>query len=263
MMNVGRQVFGAAAIFLGVIGVVSGDFALVWQPVPPGLPARSVFAVATGLLLIIGGALACSRRRAALGGAILGVLYALCVVLLHVPDVFARPTSVNAYAGVAEQLSLVCGGVLVYAAYGRLEEMLRRRLIHAALIAYAVCLLMFGFVHFYYSSETAAYVPAWLPPGQLFWAYATGVGHIAAGVALILGLWTRVAMRLLVLMFVSFSVFVHLPLLLADAHSHLSWVMNAMNLCLTGAAWVVLDQTASLNPSFVSDKVARSELATR
>jgi hypothetical protein len=31
---------------------------------------------------------------------------------------------------------------------------------------------------------------------------------------------------------------VHLPLLLANPTAHMSWVINAINLALTGAAWV-------------------------
>jgi uncharacterized membrane protein YphA (DoxX/SURF4 family) len=70
----------------------------------------------------------------------------------------------------------------------------------------------------------------WLPPGQPFCAYATGVGHIAAGIALLSGIWSNLAAKLLIVMFASFSVFVHAPPLLAAPHSHMNWVLNAMNL---------------------------------
>ena len=48
-------------------------------------------------------------------------------------------------------------------------------------------------------------------------------------------------------MFASFSVLVHLPLLMADPHSHLNWVMNAINLALTGAAWAMVTAVAQTN----------------
>jgi uncharacterized membrane protein YphA (DoxX/SURF4 family) len=245
MANVGRQVFGAGAIVLGAIGVVSRDFALVWQPVPESLPARTVLAVVTGLALVVGGVLVCSRRRVALGGIVLSAVYGLGVLLLHAPRVLAHPEAISPWGGLAEHLALLCGAFIVFATFAPNEAESRRRLIRAGVVTFAVCLLVFGLVHFRYVAETAAMVPAWLPPGGIFWAYATGIGHIAAGVALLLGIWTRLATRLLVLMFLAFAVFVHAPLLWTDPHTHLNWVMNAINLCLTGAAWVVMDSTAS------------------
>lgn len=87
-------------------------------------------------------------------------------------------------------------------------------------------------------------VPKWIPPGALFWAYATGAAHVAAGLAILSGIQARLAARLLTAMFVVFAVLVHAPLVIADPGSHLNWVMNAMNLALTGAAWVVADGLA-------------------
>ena len=47
------------------------------------------------------------------------------------------------------------------------------------------------------------------------------------------------------LMFAVFGILIHASLLAADPHSHLDWVMNAMNLALTGTAWVVADALGS------------------
>jgi uncharacterized membrane protein YphA (DoxX/SURF4 family) len=90
---------------------------------------------------------------------------------------------------------------------------------------------------------TAPLVPKWLPPTQEFWAYATGVGHIAAGVAILTGVRARLAAILLTAMYASFTVLVHVPMLLADP-SHWNWSENALNLALIGAAWVVADSLA-------------------
>ena len=46
---------------------------------------------------------------------------------------------------------------------------------------------------------------------------------------------------MLTAMFLVFQVLVHIPVLIADPHSHMSWVINAINLALTGAAWIVAD----------------------
>lgn len=87
-------------------------------------------------------------------------------------------------------------------------------------------------------------VPKWIPPGPLFWAYATGAAHVAAALALLSGIQARLAAGLLTAMFAVFAVLVRAPLAFAAPGSHLNWVMNAMNLALTGAAWVVADSLA-------------------
>jgi hypothetical protein len=48
MISFGSRVYGLGAIALGLAGLVWGDFALVWQPVPPGVPGRTALAYATG-----------------------------------------------------------------------------------------------------------------------------------------------------------------------------------------------------------------------
>ena len=75
----------------------------------------------------------------------------------------------------------------------------------------------------------------------MLWAYATGVGHIAAGVAILTGVHARLAAIVLTAMFASFTPLVHVPMLLADPSSHRIWSENAVNLALIGAAWVVAD----------------------
>jgi uncharacterized membrane protein YphA (DoxX/SURF4 family) len=75
------------------------------------------------------------------------------------------------------------------------------------------------------------------------------VAHFAAGVALLSQLGARLAAGLLTAMFAGFGILIHAPLLLADPHSHLNWVMNAMNLALTGSAWVVADALAAPRPA--------------
>ena len=51
-------------------------------------------------------------------------------------------------------------------------------------MAFGVCALLFGGAHFFYLNLTVPLVPTWLPPTPTFWAYATGLGHIATGITL-------------------------------------------------------------------------------
>ena len=71
-----------------------------------------------------------------------------------------------------------------------------------------------------------------------------GLRHIAAGVAILTGVQARLAAILLTVMYASFTPLVHVPMLLADPSSHSNWSENALNLALTGVAWVVADSLA-------------------
>lgn len=78
---------------------------------------------------------------------------------------------------------------------------------------------------------------------------ATGVAHVAAGIAILTRVMDRLAAVSLTVMFAAFGILIHAPLLFADPRSHLNWVMNAMNLALTGAAWAVADSLSSRKSS--------------
>ena len=238
MRNLGIHVYGLAAAALGAVALAWGDFALVWQPVPADVPGRTILAYATGAALLLAGLAVNWKRTAAYGAAALTILFALGVVMLHGPLVVARPFNLGVWGGVAEQLALVAGGLVAYASVTESDGLSR-----IARIAFGLCLLVFGAEHFHYAAETAAMVPKFLPPGGMFWAYVTGAAHVAAGLAILSGIEVRVAAILLTAMFAVFAVLVHAPLLLAPSHLH--WVMNAMNLALTGAAWTLAD---SLRP---------------
>jgi uncharacterized membrane protein YphA (DoxX/SURF4 family) len=244
MIGLGRRVYGLAAIALGLIGLVWDDFALVWQPVPAGLPGRAMLAYAVAAALVLAGAALNLKRSEAFGAAVLTILYALCVLLLHAPRAAAHPMVVAVWGGIAEQLALTAGGLVAFAASARIGAPSAARLSRVGILAFGVCLVVFGLMHFFYVGPTAAMVPKWLPAGQAFWAYATGAAHIAAGLAILSGVLARLASVLVTAMFVGFGVLVHAPLLLADAASHLNWTSNAINLALVGAAWVVADALA-------------------
>jgi len=238
------HVFGLGIIALALVCLVWGDFD-PGQPVAKAMPGRTALAYAAAAFMFAAGAAIEWRRTVAWGAAALAAYYTLVVVLLMNGRVMlAHYGEFGAYSGAAEQLAIAAAALVVYAAHARIDAAQARRLTRLGQLAFGVCALLFGGAHFFYMNLTAPLVPKWLPPNQLFWAYLTGIGHIAAGVAILTGVKARLAAILLTAMFASFTPLVHLPMLLADPASHWNWSENALNLALTGAAWIIADSLA-------------------
>ena len=240
--SVAVRVYGLGSVAIGLVGLVWGDFLAVWQPVSKSLPGRTPLAYAVAAALLLAGASLQFKRSARAGAVTLTLLYSLGVVLLHLPLIVAHPSVFAMWSGTAEQLALVAGGLAAYTFCLTRAD----RAAGIARLTFGVCLIAFALAHLFYLKATADFVPAWIPPGQAFWAYATAAGHLAAAIAILSGIAARAAARLLTAMFIVFGVLVHAPLILADPHTHFNWAANAMNFALIGAAWVM---AASLGQS--------------
>jgi uncharacterized membrane protein len=240
----GWRVYGLGAIALGVVCLATGDFH-PGQPVPKDFPARSVLAgVVAAFMLIAGIAIEWRRTRAWATAAFTAYFALIVVLLMNGAQWLAHWAEFLPCETLAIQLAITAGGLVVYASVADIDAALAARLVRAGRFAFGACALVFGVAHFVYLDLTAPLVPKWLPPGQVFWAYATGIAHIAASIAILGGVQARLAAVLLTVMYTAFTVFVHVPMLLATPSSHWVWNENAVNIALIGAAWVVADSLA-------------------
>lgn len=245
--TVGIFVYAVSAVVLGLVGLAWRDFAAVWQPIPEELPGRVPLAILTATAFIASGIGLTWRRSAKVCAATLGLLY-FTFAVLWLPRVIAYPRILGTWNGVFEQLALVAAALTYLASLDAPNGNARLR--RAARVLFGMCLLSFGATHFDALKPTADLVPTWLPPSQRFWAAATGVFHIAAGLAILTDVWVVLASRLFVLMLIGFGALVWSPRLLANAHDHTVWAGNAINLALIGAAWLMADSiAASASPS--------------
>ena len=240
----GWRVYGLGVMALGMASLAFGAFD-PGQPVPQNFPARTALAYAAGVFMVVAAAAIELRRTAAWGAAALTGYYTLFVVILMNGRLLFRDYAVFVtYENIAMQLAIAAGGLIVYATTARIDAALAARLTRVGGVAFGVCALVFGGAHFVYLNLTAPLVPKWLPPTQVFWAYATGVGFVAAGVAILTGVQARLAAILMTVMLASFGLLVNERMLLADHSSHWNWSESAVNLAVTGAAWVVADSLA-------------------
>jgi hypothetical protein len=154
--NLGRPVFGAAALAFGLI-------ALVWHGYNDWHPPRYlVYAAAAAL--IFGGAAIPFRRTAKTGAVVLGAVY-LVFALQCVPEVVAKPQIYNSWGNFFEQFSLVTGAAIVYS---RLSSAWSREMVNRiGRILLGICTVSFTLEQAFYLGATANLVPKWLPPSQM------------------------------------------------------------------------------------------------
>ena len=205
------RMYGLGAVALGLTGLVWGDFAVVWQPAAKGYAGPTPLGYAVAVLPLVAGLAMQWRRAVFYSAVVLFVPYCVAILFFDVPRGFAHASDFGAWYGVLENSALAAAAFIICMFYGRVTPAIAERLSRIARIIFGICLIYFGLAHHYYLANTVSYVPAWLPPNQTFWAYATGAGHVLAGIALIVGVWARPAAMLLTAMFIVFTLLVHIP----------------------------------------------------
>lgn len=238
--NAGSTVYAIAAMALGIINLIWADFATVWQPIQAfgdHVPCRRLFACVVAVGLLLGGVAILWRPASRFGALLVGIMN-LIFAVFWLPRVIHFPQIFGTWGGLLEALFPVTGAALLYVTAASRDSREASRTAQLARYLFGICLLSFGVVHFLALPQTAGMVPRWIPPGQQFWAVATGLAHLLAGLAVLTGVADLLASRLLTLMLIVFGVFVWLPRLFTHPHDHTAWAGNAVNLIMIGTAWV-------------------------
>ena len=238
--SVGHAAFAATMIALGILGLIKDDYAVIWQPVPKGVPALvcASISLASGIGLLW-------HRTAAFAARMLFACLLLWLLLLRVPGIFLSPT-VDIWWAACKTAVMVAAAWVLYAWFA--TDWDRKRLgfavgdqgVRLARVLYGLALIAFGLSHFVYVELTTPLVPDWLP-AHLFWAYFTGCTYLAAGAALITGVWAKWAAALAALQIGGFTVLVWIPILAAGHISDQHWVEFVVSWTLTASAWVMAD----------------------
>jgi uncharacterized membrane protein len=189
--------FSIGMIGLGVLSVVSRDFAYGWQPVPAFHPGREVFAIICGLFMIAVSAALLFRGTVAIAVRAI-LLFLLAWLCLKVPAVIAAPRIEGVWIGFGEIGMLLAGGLVLFACLSGLEnfsffsQLTGQRGIRIAQIIFGLAVIPVGLGHIFYVQITTSLVPSWMP-FRTGLAYLTGVGQIACGLGILFSILPRVA----------------------------------------------------------------------
>lgn len=239
--DLGRHVFGLAAILFAIISFVWHDFGAPWQQIRVfgNIPHRELLVYLVATVELLSGIAIQWRRTARVGAVALGIVF-LGFALLWIPQIVREPRVYDRYGNFFEQFSIFSGALIVYATLRRNFER-TATLSQVGYIFFAVCVISFTLEQLFYLRGTAHFVPKWIPPGQMFWAIATTLAFALAAISLLSGLYALLAARLTTAMIVGFGLLIWMPAPFADPHKLINWAGNAQNLAIAGAAWVVSD----------------------
>ena len=241
--------FAIGMIGLGILALIYGDFALVWQPVAPWVPGRTALAYASGLIMLLGGAGLLFSATVTWSVRIL-FPYLILWTLLKVPALVVAPKMEAVWLGFGELGVLLAGGWTLFAVLARIREgsllsfATGESGIRIARILFGISVLPIGLAHIVYVKETAALVPAWLH-FQTGWAYVTGVGQIACGIGVLFSIYPRLAAATQAGMISLFALLVWGPAVLATPRARFPWTAFLISWAIAAAAWVVASNIAT------------------
>ena len=246
------SLFALGLIGLGVLALVYGDFALVWQPVAPWVPGRTALAYGSGILMLGSGAGLLMRATASWAARVL-FPYLIVWALLKVPALFVAPKIEGVWLGFGELAMLLAGGWVLFArlAEVRADSWLAfaagDRGIRIARYLFAVWVIPVGLSHFFYTKATIDLIPAWIP-GRMFWAYLTGAGHVASGLGVLFSVAPRLAVFAEAGMLSAITLLVWAPAVLTHPTVRMPWTAFWISWVITAAVWVLAQGMENRKP---------------
>lgn len=239
----GRAIFVLAMAGLGVQCLLRSNAVPALEPLT-SVASLPIIGWVSGLLLTLSAAKAMWRSAAHYGAAALAALLLAWVAFLHLPTLAAAPMNGGEWTGALETLALSGAALALYGILGKVSESTRKsaamahRAARAGRYIFGACMPGFGVLHFVYISYVAFVIPGWIPL-HLFFGYATGVAHVAAGLGILTGMLGRLAAYCTAAMFGSWVILVHAPRVFAHAYDPNEWTSMLIALAMCGGALLI------------------------
>ena len=220
---------------------------LVASIVPSWMPLHTFWVYFVGIAIIAAVLSILLDIQARLAATLLGCMFFLFVVSMHIPNIVAAHGSLLFWTIALRDLAF-SGGAFALAATQSKKTPSNGAPGLLTLCRFFVGLpaIVFGLDHFLHPTlapgiPMEAITPAWIP-GHLFWAYLTGAALIACGACIVVNKNVRLAATYLGIVILLLGAFVYLPMIVANPSDIDSGLNNFVDiLALTGTAMVLAD----------------------
>jgi uncharacterized membrane protein len=251
-MSLGHVFFAVTMIALGIVGVVTGSFTPTWSGVSRGVPAREVLAYLCALVSFACGIGLLLPRTAVVASRVLLAYLLIWLLVVRTAWIVRVPSGLNPWWSLGDTAVMLAAAWVLHEWFADAGERQRLRFttgdrgLRIARALYGLAMIPFGVAHFINLKDTADAVPAWLP-WHTAWASFTGAAFIAAGVAVLFGVYPRLAASLSALQMGLFTLLVWVPFVVAGPNAF-QWSEFLDSWALTAGAWVVADSYRPRTP---------------
>jgi uncharacterized membrane protein len=234
-----RIAFALTFIGIGVIGLLSGLVAPIWQPVAECTRGYGLLAYLSGLVALGCGAGLLVKPTATVAALILTIALILWTAVFKLPFIFKAPLVEGSYQSNGENWVLIAGAWILYAeGAGTKAGLASDVAVRIAWFLYGLALIAFGLSHFFYLELTAPLVPAWLP-APTFWAYATGTIYTGCGLIIVMNLASRLGAFGAAANITLITLLVWTPVMLAGGVTAMHWQETVVSAALMVSSWVL------------------------
>jgi len=244
LSGAGRAIFALAIIAIGVETWVCAR--MVSQPLGrgyealnliPWLPAIAWLAYLAGAIWVFCGAAFFSRNPSGRAAMVLGILFAVCGLVIVLPRYLARLGNIPLRTDMLEPIAIGCLALLIPP-----RGAIPGWLVNAGRNLLGMSLVVFGVDHFLALGFIASFVPGWIP-WHTFWAAFFGVALIAGGVSIAFRVLERWGAAGLGLTFGIWVLTLHLPRVLGfygvtgGLRDPDEWSSMLIAMALWGGSW--------------------------
>jgi len=226
------------------------------QIVPPWMPGRLFWAYFVGTALIAAALSLVLAIQLRLSSTLLGVMFTLFVLLIHLPNVVANPKDRILWAVALRDLSFSGGAWALAGSQGS------KTLITIGRFSIAIPALFFAIEHFLHPEfvpgvPLAKLIPSWVPfPPAI--GYLTGAFLLVAGVLMLINKWVRTGATWLGLEITLCVLFLYVPILaMASGGAALTEGQNYVADTLLFAGTVLLLASAMPPAAWPNNQPAR------